>query len=138
MNRHFMSGLTLHRMFENSRHLPEQLALAGSSSRSGHNRGTAVEADAIGEQQTKRTPSGSRVDNRGAAAEVDKIGKQLASGKQQLKRMQAGSSAAVETDRCNRAGIQQQLKRMQSGSSSSVQRAIQHRTTHVGERGGSS
>ena len=36
---------------------PEQLV--GSSSRSGCNRGAAVEADAIGEQQLKRTKSGS-------------------------------------------------------------------------------
>ena len=63
--------------------------LAGSSSRSGRNRRAAVEADAIGEQQTKRTPSGSRVEAN-------------AFGEQQPKLMQAGSSAAVETDRCNR------------------------------------
>ena len=53
---------TLRRMFENSGHgwnLREQLA--GSSSRSGRNRGAAVEADAIGEQQTKRTPSGTEL-----------------------------------------------------------------------------
>ena len=108
---------TLRRMFENSGHgwnLREQLA--GSSSRSGRNRGAAVEADAIGEQQTKRTPSGSRllkqmqsgscsrsgrtreaVDNREQQLKAD------ASSKKQLKRMQAGSSAAVETDRCNHA-----------------------------------
>ena len=61
--------------------LPEQLALAaaGSSSRSGHNRGTAVEADAIGEQQTKRTPSGSRVEA-------------VTIGEQQPKRTKSGSS----------------------------------------------
>ena len=104
-------------------------------------RGAAAEADAIGEQQltaigeqqTKRTPSGSRVEADtigGAVAEADAIGKQSkrtqsraaaeadASGEKQLKRMQAGSSAPAETDQCNRApGGEQQLKRTQSGSS---------------------
>ena len=57
----------------------------------GHNRGAAVEADAIGEQQPKWTQSGSSCNREQHAAEAD------ASGEQQLKRMQAGSSAAVET-----------------------------------------
>ena len=62
--------------------LPEQLA--GSSSRSGHNRGAAVESDAIEEQQLKRTQSR-------AAAEAD------ASGEQQLKLTQPGSSSSAQT-----------------------------------------
>ena len=69
---------------------------SGSSSRSGCNWEAAVEADAIGEQQLKRTQSGSSrrsrhnrgaVGNRGAAAEADAI------GEQQLKRIQSGSSS---------------------------------------------
>ena len=44
---------------------------SGSSSRSGRNRGAAVEADAIGEQQPKRTRSG-------AAAEADASGEHAA------------------------------------------------------------
>ena len=105
----FNKPRTPRRIFKNSGHgwnLPEQLA--GSSSRSGSNRGAAVEANAIGEQKTKRTTSGSRV-------EVDAI------GVQQPKQTQSGSSEmdAIE-------------------SSSSAQRAIRHQITHVGERGGSS
>ena len=56
-------------------------------------RGAAAEADAIGEQQTKRTPSGSRVEADaigGAAAEADAI------GEQQTKRTPSGSR--VEAD----------------------------------------
>ena len=56
------------------------------------NRGAAVEADAIGEQQSKQTQSGSS----------SRSGRDR---EQQLKRMQAAS-------------MQQQLKRAQSGSSS--------------------
>ena len=79
--------LCVYGMFENSgrtghgRNLPEQLA--GSRSRSGRNRGAAVEADAIGEQQTKRPPSGGRV-------EADAI------REQQTKRTPSGSR--VEAD----------------------------------------
>ena len=72
-------------MSENSGHgwnLPEQLV--GSSSRSGHNRGAAVEADAIGEQQTKQTPPGSRV-------EADAIG-------EQQPKLGGCNRGAVETD----------------------------------------
>ena len=122
-------------------------------------RGAAAEADAIGEQQLKRTQSGSSrrsgrhrgaelkrtqlgsssrsgrnreaVDNRDQHAQL----KADASGEKQLKQMQAGSSAAVEAMQSRE---EQQLKRTQSGSSSSAQRAIRHRITHLGERGGSS
>ena len=66
---------------------------SGSSSRSGHNWGAAVEADAIGEQQLKRTQSG-------AAAEADAI------GEQQLKRTQWGAAAEADGN-----GVQQ-LKRI--------------------------
>ena len=58
------------------------------------NRGAAVEADAIGEQQPKRTRSG-------AAAEADASGEHAAAaeagaiGEQQLKRMQSGQGAAL-------------------------------------------
>ena len=65
----FTEPRTLRRMFENGGHgsnLREQLA--GSSSRSGRNRGAADEADAIS--------LGSKVDIRGAAAEADAIGEQ--------------------------------------------------------------
>ena len=51
-------------MFENIGHGLE------SSSRSGRNRGAAVEADTIGEQQLKRTQVASSSHNRGAAAEA--------------------------------------------------------------------
>ena len=71
---HTSEPQTLQRMFENIErssmgwNLPEQPA--GSSSRSGRNRGAAVESDAIGEQQLKWTQS------RGAAVEADAIGEQ--------------------------------------------------------------
>ena len=94
-------------MFENIGHGLERIAQmqSGSSSRSGHNRGAAVEADAcnrgaeveantIGEQQLKRTQSGSSLRGRnhvlglqGAAVEAG------ASGEQQVKQMQSGSSS---------------------------------------------
>ena len=70
------------------------------------NRGAAVEADAIGEQQPKRTRSGAaaEVDASGehaAAAEVGAIGQQQleadANGEQQLKRMQSGQGAAADS-----------------------------------------
>ena len=66
---------------------------SGSSSRSGR---AAVEADAIGEQQLKRTQS----------VEADAI------GEQQLKRTQSGSSSRSGRDR------EKQLKRTQAASSS--------------------
>ena len=53
---------TPRRMFENigPRHGLESSGMQlGSSSRSGHNQGAAVEVDAIGEQQLKRMQSGS-------------------------------------------------------------------------------
>ena len=55
---------------------------SGSSSRSGHNRVAAVEADAIAEQQLKRMQSGSssRSGRNLGAVEKDAI------GEQQLKR----------------------------------------------------
>ena len=83
----FTEPRTPRRMFENIRHGLEQLGLQadaiGSSSQRGRNRGAAVEADAIREQQSK----------------ADAI------GEQQSKRMQLGSSSqsghnwgAVEAD----------------------------------------
>ena len=48
---------------------------SGSSSRRGRNWG-AVEADAIGEQQLKRTQAASSSRNCGAAAEADTIGEE--------------------------------------------------------------
>ena len=53
--------------------LPEQLE--GSSSRSGHNRRVAVEADTIGEQQLKwmQLGSGSRSECNRGAVETDTI-----------------------------------------------------------------
>ena len=89
--------------------LAEQLA--GATSRC--NRGAAVEADTIGEQQLKSGSSNWSGCNRCAAAEAE-----------QLKRV-------------NTIG-EQQLKRTQLGSSSSAQRAVRHRITHIGEWGGSS
>ena len=53
-------------------------------------RGAAVEADAIAEQQPKRTRSG-------AAAEAD------ANGKQQMKLMQSGQGAAADSKRTQAA-----------------------------------
>ena len=53
---------------------------SGSSSQSGRNRGAAVEADAIEEQQL----------------EADAIGELLKSGKNQLKRTQSGSSSSAQ------------------------------------------
>ena len=66
-----------------------------------------------------------------------------ASGEQQLKGRNRKAAAEAdgngekqfEADRCNRGAT---AEAMQSGSSSSVQRAVQRRITHVGERGGSS
>ena len=52
----FTEPQTLRRTLGMGWNLPEQLA--GSSSRSGHNQGAAVEADTIGEQQPKQTQSG--------------------------------------------------------------------------------
>ena len=80
-------------------------------------RGAAVEADAIGEQQPKRTRSGAASgEHATAAAEAGAIGEQRleadANGKQQMKRMQSGG------------------KRTQSGSSSSALRAVRRRITH--------
>ena len=69
-------------------------------------RGAAVEADAIGEQQPKRTRSG-------AAAEADASGEHAAgatgerhleadtNGEQQMKRMQSGQGALVNQSKCN-------------------------------------
>ena len=62
--------------------LPEQVRLQALS---GCNRGAAVEADAIGEQQPKRTQSGSCRCEAGAAVE-------LAIEEQQPKRTQSASS----------------------------------------------
>ena len=82
-------------MFENSGHgwnLPEQLV--GSSSRSGCNRGAAVEAVAIREQQTKRTTLGGGGGGGGGGGRVEAD----AIGEQQLKRtqvMQSGSSSSA-------------------------------------------
>ena len=56
--------------------------------------------------------------NRWAAAEVD------GNGEKQF-----------EADQCNRGAA---AEATQSGSNSSAQRAVRHRITHVGERGGSS
>ena len=72
------------------------------------NRGAAVEADAIGEQQPKRTRSGARAaaeadasGEHAAAAEAGAIGEQQleadANGEQQLKRMQSGQGAAADS-----------------------------------------
>ena len=55
------------------------------SSCSGHNQGAAAEADASGEQELKRTQSGS--------AEVDAIAEEDTIGELQLKWMQLGSSS---------------------------------------------
>ena len=84
-------------------------SLSGRNRGAVGNRGAAAEADAIGEQLAK---------NRGAAAGAD------TNGEQQLKQIDAIR--------------EQQLKRTELGSSSSAQRAVRHRITHVGERGGSS
>ena len=90
---------------------------AGAASGCKRMRGAAVEADAIEEQQPKRTRSGS-------AAEADAIKEQQleadTNGEQQLKRTQSGG------------------KRTQSGSSSSAQRAVRRRITHGRRTRGSS
>ena len=81
----FTEPRTLRRMFENS----GLWTWLESSRRAG------------GEQQPKRTQSRSSWNGQRqsrAAAEVD------TSGEQQLKQMQAGTSVAVEMDRCNHAG----------------------------------
>ena len=81
---------------------------SGSSSRSGRNR---AEADAIGEQQSKRTRSGAAADRE--------------SGEQQLKRAQSGSSSwrrrqtgSSSGSGCRNRAREQQLKRTQAASSS--------------------
>ena len=70
---------------------------SGSSSQSGHNRGAAAEADAIGEQQLKQTQAVSSSHNRVATSEADANREQQlkridAIGEQQLNWMQLGSS----------------------------------------------
>ena len=92
-------------------HWAEQLALAdairASNSRSGRN--LHVEADAIGEQQLKRTQSGSSIrSGRNLGAEADR-GKRL---------------SAAEADAMER---EQQLKRIDA--------ALHRELSHVGERG---
>ena len=76
------------------------------------NRGAAVEADAIGEQQPKRTRSGAAAEadasgKHAAAAEAGAIGEQQlevdANGEQQLKRMQSGPGAAADSKRTQAA-----------------------------------
>ena len=126
---------TPRRMFENINWAGIQLGLQADAC----NRGAAVEADAIGEQQQKRMRACSSGRNRGAAAGSGR--KQGAA--QQLKQMQLGQGAA-EAD----ASGEQQLKRMQSdaiglkrtqsGSSSSAQRAVGRRITHGRQTKGSS
>ena len=118
---YFTEPRTPQRMFENS----------GLGCK--RNRGAAVEADAIGEQQLKRTQ----------AASMQQQLKRAQSGSSSWKRTQTGSSSAVaigprssswfEAD----ASGEQQLKwtqsggkRTQSGSSSSAQRAVRRRITH--------
>ena len=84
---------------------------SGSSSRA--IRRAAVEADAIGEQQLKRTRSGSS--SRSGRDREQQLEAE-ANGEQQWKRMpQSGPGAAAEAD----ASGEQQLKRTQSGRSSS-------------------
>ena len=103
---------------------------------------TAGEADTIGEQQLKRTPSGSRVEHSGSSSRSERNREAVetdASGEQQLKRMQAGA--------------QQQLKRIDAIAQGAAAEAdaigrgtaALHRglsgtglLRHVGERGGSS
>ena len=73
-------------MFENIGHVLESSRTGEATS--GYNRGAAVEADAIGELQLKRTQLGSSSRsgcNWGAAAKADAI------GEQQPKRTQLGS-----------------------------------------------
>ena len=69
--------------------------------------GSSSEADAIGEQQPKRTRSGAAAEadasgEHAAAAEAGTIGEQQleadANGEQQLKRLQSGQGAAAEAD----------------------------------------
>ena len=115
---------------------------SGSSSRSGRNRGAAVEADAIGVQQSKRARLGAAAEadasgEHAAAAEAGTIGEQQleadANREQQFKRMQSGQGAAADSKRMQSGG-----KRTQSG------RAALHRELSgaglltVGEQGGSS
>ena len=112
-------------------------------SRSRRNRGAAVEADAIGEKQTKRTPSGSRVEV-DAIRELQPKRTQLGSSwngrnrKQQLKRIQAGSSAAVETDRCNRVGSSSWSGRNRGAAALHRELSGTGLLTYIGERRGSS
>ena len=79
---------------------------SGSSSRSGCNQGAAVEADAIWEQQLKRTQSGSSNQSqcnlaRRSAAEEDGIGEpQLKRREQQLKRVDAIGEQQLLTESC--------------------------------------
>ena len=114
------------------------------------NRGAAVEADVIGEQQLKRTQSAGSSSRSGLDREQQLKRMQAASsrrnqraaaeaeGEQQLKWMpQSGPGAAAEAD----ASGEQQLKRTQSGSSSacSLHRELSGTGLRtVGERGGSS
>ena len=115
---------------------------------SGCMQGAAVEADAIGEQQSKRMQSGSSSRSgcdwdqqlkqtqsrsaaagsgrkRGAAAEADAIGGQVdAIGEQQL------CTESCPAPDYSRSYFQLGGKRTQSESSSSAQRAVRRRITH--------
>ena len=115
-------------MFKNTGHGLE-------SSRTGEATSVKRMQSAHGEQQSKRTQSGSssrRARNRGAAVEADAIGELLnfgeeqskqtqASGEQQLKRTEMGNLTAV-TKQIDAIG-EQQLKRTQSGSNERSERS---------------
>ena len=113
------------------------------------NRGAAVEADAIGEQQAKRTRSGAIAEadasgKQAAAAEAGAIGEQQleadANGEQQLKRMQSGQGAAADSQ----ATSSSWSGRNRGASGCNRGAAALHRELSgtgllpVGERGGSS
>ena len=126
-------------MFENigTGHGLESSMQSGSSSRSGRNRASsaAVEADAIGEQQSKRMRSGAAADHESGEQQLKRAQSGSSSwrrrqtGSQQWKRMpQSGPGAAAggggkrgasSGSGCRNRAREQQLKRTQSGRSSS-------------------
>ena len=96
-------------------------------------RGAAVEADAIGEQQSKRTRSGAAADRESCEQqhEAGAIGEQQleaeANGEQQWKRMpQSCPRAAAEAN----ASGEQQLKPGRNRGEAALQRAVRRRITH--------
>ena len=89
-----------------------QYAVGEQQSKAGDAIGrAAVEADAIGEQQSKRTRSGAAADRESGEQQL----KRVQSGNSSWRRRQTGSSSGSG---CRNRAREQQLKRTQAASSS--------------------